>query len=188
MSVPTAASSFPTELIQQNKPDVVILEMVERSLSRRPPASEALENEDLVRHAPSLDDAMARSSGIGGYVNGASETGGKIEFLGWAVDRAANTPARLALAYYDARPIGAARMWHLRPDIASSMNDQKVGFRLSIPSDPGLNDPARLRFFSTNAGGKIYEIALTPALRRHLEATLAPRTTRERGTPNPSSR
>ena len=53
----------------------MILEMVERSLSRRPPASEALENEDLVRRPPSLDDAMARSSGIGGYVNGASETG-----------------------------------------------------------------------------------------------------------------
>ncbi len=172
--VPTGAASFPTELIRQQKPDVVILEMVERSLSLRPPASEALENEDLVRGAPSLDDVMARSSGIGGYINGAGETAGRIEFMGWAVDQVANAPARLVLAYYDTRPVGAARMWYLRPDIAS-MNGQKVGFRLSIPSDPGLNDPARLRFFSINVGGRIYEIALTPTLRRHLGEILARR-------------
>lgn len=176
--VPTAASPFPTELIRQHKPDVVILEMVERSLSLRPPASEALENEDLVRGAPSLDEAIARSSGTGGSVNGASQSSGRIEFVGWAVDRAANAPASRAFAYHDARPVGAARMWDRRPDIASSMNNPKIGFRLSIPADPGMNDPARLRFFSTNAGGRIYEIAMTPSLRRHLDETLAPRPTR----------
>ena len=52
-----------------------------------------------------------------------------MDCLGWAVDRAAIAPARLALAFLTrvqwAPPSGVAS---LRPDIASSMNDQKVGF------------------------------------------------------------
>ena len=107
--VPTAHYPFPTELIQANKPDVVILEMVERSLTMRPPVSDAVENEYLLRDAPSLDEAIARSAGIGGYVAGAKETGGRIEFVGWAAD---HVPGKLALAYY--REQSRRR----RPDVA----------------------------------------------------------------------
>src|SRR4029453_1862083 len=73
ITVPTAHYSFPAELIQANKPDVVILEMVERSLTMRPPVSEAVENEYLLRDAPSLDQAIARSGGIGGTIAGADQ-------------------------------------------------------------------------------------------------------------------
>lgn len=170
--VPTAVSSFPTELIQEKKPDVVIIEMVERGLAMQPPVSAALENEYFVRGAPPLDEAIAGSNGLGGYVAGAQETGGRLEFVGWAADRAAKTPPRLALVYYDGRAVGAARMSPVPPSIAPAMNNPKLGFRLSIPS-AGVNDPARLRFFSTTADGKVYELAITRTLRQHLERMFA---------------
>ncbi len=172
--VPTAHGPFPTELIQQHRPDIVVLEMVERALSLRPPVSEALESEYLVRSAPSLDQAIARSSGLGGFVDGAKHASGRIEVMGWAIDRAANAPARLVVAYDETRAVGAARMSLKRPDISPSMRDQKAGFRLSIPSKSGLDDLTRLRFFSTTTSGKTYELRSSPTLRQYLKETLAP--------------
>jgi alginate O-acetyltransferase complex protein AlgJ len=168
--VPTAHWPFPAELIQQHKPDVVILEMVERSLTMRPPVSDAVENEYLLQDAPSLDDAIARSGGIGGYVAGAKEVGGRIEFVGWSAD---HVPGKLALAYYGNGAAGAGRMSLVRLDVAPARQVQKLGFRIVIPSS-GVTDPARLRFFSTTADGKVYELPVTPTLRRHLEGMLAP--------------
>ncbi|MGB9368722.1 MAG: hypothetical protein WCE79_22190 [Xanthobacteraceae bacterium] len=171
VSVATAHYPFPTKLIQELKPDVVILEMVERSLTMRPPVSEAVENEYLLRDAPSLNEAIARSSGIGGTVAGATDTGERIEFVGWAVDPATN--AKLALAYDDTRAVGAGRMSLFRLDVAPTKQVQRIGFRIVIPSN-GVNDPARLRFFSTTPDGKVYELPVTPTLRRHLEEMMAP--------------
>jgi alginate O-acetyltransferase complex protein AlgJ len=169
VAVPAAGSSFPTELIQDHKPDVVILEMVERALSQRPPIAVLLESEYLIRDAPPLATAMAQSSGIGGYLIGASEIGERIEFGGWALDRSANVPSKLAIAYYDTHAVGAARMSAVHPDAPASLKDRKIGFRLSIPSTLGLSDLTRFRFFSTNASGRIYELALSPSLRQYLE-------------------
>lgn len=168
--VPTAHYSFPAELIKERKPDVVILEMVERSLTMRPPVSEAVENEYLLRDAPSLDQAIARSSAIGGTVAGADQADGKIAFAGWPADAA---PAKLALAYYEKTAIGAGRISLFRLDIAPTKQVQKLGFRIVAPSN-GVKDPAQLRFFSTAADGKVYELAVTPTLRRHLDDMLAP--------------
>jgi hypothetical protein len=166
--VPTAHYSFPAELIRQHKPDVVIVEMVERSLTMRPPVSEAIENEYLLRNAPALDEAIARSGGIGGAVAGAHKVEGKIAFVGWPADDA---PAKLALVYYGNNAVGAGRVSLFRLDVSSSKPEQKLGFRIVIPAD-GVNDPARLRFFSTAPNGHIYELAITPTLRQHLEEVL----------------
>jgi hypothetical protein len=168
IQVPNPHWPFPAALIQQHKPDFVILEMVERHLARRSWVSEAIENEYLMRNAPSLDEAMARSSGIGGTVAGAVVGGGKIAFAGSAADHAAN--AKRVLAYYDRRAVGVARTRRL--DVASARLVQKVVFQIAIPSD-SVKDPARLRFFSTTADGTVYELAVTPTLRRVLDETYA---------------
>jgi alginate O-acetyltransferase complex protein AlgJ len=182
--VPTAHYPFPTELIQQHKPDVVIMQMVERSLTMRPPVSEAVENEYLLRDAPSLDAAITRSGGIGGTVAGADQADGKIAFVGWPADDA---PAKLALAYYGNSAVGAGRISLFRLDTAPTKQIQKLGFRIVIPSR-GVNDPARLRFFSTAADGKVYELAITPALRQHLDGMLASSRTTQDGTPDQDRR
>lgn len=170
ITVPTAHWPFPGELIREHKPDVVILEIVERHLAKRPPVSEAVENEYLLRDAPSLQDAIARSSGIGGFVGAATENGGKIDFAGGAADQA---PARLALAYDGTRAVGIGRISPVRLKVAPSRHVQKLGFRLALPSDLALREAARLRFFSLTADGKVYELAITPTVRRHLEEMTA---------------
>jgi alginate O-acetyltransferase complex protein AlgJ len=169
--VPTAHWPFPTELIETHKPDVVIVEMVERSLATRPSISEAVEDEYLLRGAPSLEEAIARSRGIGGYVAGTDDTGQGIAFVGWAADHA---PAKLAIAYHENRAVGAARMSAVRLDTAPSRQIQKLGFRIVIPPNPGVQDLTRLRFFSTTADGNVYELAITPTLRRLLAGMRAP--------------
>ena len=105
--------------------------MVERSLTMRPPVSDAVENEYLLQDAPSLDEAIARSGGIGGYVAGAKEAGGRIEFVGWSAD---HVPGKLALAYYGNGAAGAGRMSLVRLDVAPARQVQKLGFRIVIPS------------------------------------------------------
>lgn len=171
ITVATAYWPFPAELIQEKKPDVVIVEMVERGLAMRPPVSDAVENKTLLQGTPALDEAIARSGGIGGHVAGTQQNGGRIEFVGWAADGA---PARRALAYYDGRAVGAGRMSPLPANIAPAIGNPKLGFRISIPSDLGVNDPARLRFFSTSADGKVYELTITPTLQRLLDGMRAP--------------
>jgi hypothetical protein len=175
IALPISRWPFPTELIEKRKPDIVILEMVERFLSGRPPMDETLETEYLLKQAPSLNDAIARSSGIGGAIEGAYEIEGRTGFAGWAVDRPANAPARLAFAYYEGRPIGVARMSDIRPDIAASMDDQRAGFRMSIASDAGIRQLSGLRFFSITTSGRIYELPITPTLRQHLEKIIPAR-------------
>ena len=106
--------------------------------------------------------------------------------MGWAVDPATN--AKLALAYYDGRALGAGRMSLFRLDTSPSRQERRIGFRIVAPFT-GLNDPARLRFFSTTPDGKVYELAITPTLRLHLERMLASsRATTQGGTANPDRR
>jgi hypothetical protein len=50
------------------------------------------------------------------------------------------------------------------------MTDHKAGFRITVPDDLDLRDPnRRLRFFSTNAGNKIHELAVNPPILPGLE-------------------
>jgi alginate O-acetyltransferase complex protein AlgJ len=170
IQVPNPHWPFPSALIQQHKPDLVILEMVERHVARRTWVSEAIENEYLMRKAPSLSDAIARSSGFGGTVAGVVDSGGKIALAGSAADDAAN--AKLAFAYYDGRAVGVGRMSAVRLDTGPNKSARKVAFQIVIPSNV-VKDPARLRFFGTTTDGRVYELPITPALRRHLQDTIA---------------
>ena len=128
---------------------------------------------------------VTKSGGIGGSVAGAHETEGKVAFVGWPADDA---PAKLALVYDGNKAVGAGRISLFRLDVAPTRQVQKLGFRIVIPSS-GVGDPARLRFFSTRADGKVYELAITPTLRRHLEGMLASsRATPPGAIPNPDRR
>ena len=186
ITVPTAHYPFPTELIQANKPDVVILEMVERSLTMRPPVSDALENEYLLRDAPTLDEAITRSAGVGGTLREPPKPAAGSS--SWDGRRTRLRMPSWRLLTMMVGPLGAGRMSLFRLGTSPSRQERRIGFRIVAPFT-GLNDPARLRFFSTTPDGKVYELAITPTLRLHLERMLASsRATTQGGTANPDRR
>jgi alginate O-acetyltransferase complex protein AlgJ len=165
MFVATNHSPFPGDLIKKHRPDLVIFELVERYLARPFDISPKFVSEVLRRDAPSYTDVTKAIGVIGGFVDGARHTGDTVEFSGWAVDKETNAPARAIYAFYGDVAVGAAKLSDLRPDVTRGMTDHKAGFRITVPNDLDLRDPnRRLRFFSTNASNKIYELAINPPL------------------------
>jgi alginate O-acetyltransferase complex protein AlgJ len=163
--VPTNHSPFPNDLITKHHPDLVIFQLVERYLARPLDLNPKVASEILRRAAPSYNDVATAIDVFGGAVDGAHPTGDAVEFSGWAIDKETNAPARAIYAFYGDVAVGAAKPSDLRPDVARGMSDQKAGFRITVPNGLDLRDPnRRLRFFSTNASNKIYELAINPPL------------------------
>jgi len=165
MFVPTNHSPFPVDLIAKHRPNLVIVELVERYLARPFDLDPTVASELLRRDAPRYEDVPAAIGVFGGTVDGAHRSGDTVEFSGWAVDTEMNAPARAIYAFYGDIAVGAAKLSDLRPDVTQGMADHKAGFRIAVPGELDLRDPnRRLRFFSTNAGNKIYELAVNPPL------------------------
>jgi hypothetical protein len=170
MFVPTNHSPFPADLIKKHRPNLVIFELVERYLARPFDFSPKFVSEVLRGDAPSYTDVTTAIGVIGGIIDGAHRSGDTVEFSGWAIDTETKAPARAIYAYYGDVAVGAAKLSDLRPDVTQGMTDHKAGFRIAVPGELDLRDPnRRLRFFSTSAGNKIYELAINLPLLPGLE-------------------
>jgi hypothetical protein len=168
--VPAASYPFPVELVKSTRPDLVILEVVERALVNPVRVSSEVETDVLTGRAPPYATAMAEIGKYGGAIDGVSLNGDGFRFNGWASDPASNAPATMIFAFDRDRLVAAARPSFDRPDVTAGMSNQRAGFVLPIPANVDVRQAGReLRFFSVTSTGKILELALYPPLRPKLE-------------------
>jgi hypothetical protein len=157
---------FPYSVIEKYAPKLVILEFVERFLSLPRDDNRILDT----AQAPTLDTLLKESQGISGYVDALSVDKDEIRFSGWAIDASAKAPAKAVYAYLDAQAVAVAIPSDSRPDVASGMSSQIVGFQLLVPRDVYRRSADhRLRFFTLNPSNKLYELEIIPPVLRQLE-------------------
>jgi hypothetical protein len=169
MYVPTAHVSFPFDLIERHKPDLVILEMVERFLSGYLPDDPRADRDLLLREAPPFEMAVkSKELAGGGYIEGVINEGNDtVLFPGWAMDPSDRTPARGIFAYQSGRVVGVAWPTMRRPDLAAGAPSDLVAFRMPVPLAVA-REP--LSFFSVNRGGTIRPLVVIPEAAAQIDA------------------
>lgn len=155
--------SFPDELIAEHRPTLVVYEMVERYLARPLGDPRPLQWEILMKRAPALRELLSRRDGVGGHVDGILSGNNSVHLTGWAVDKAANAPAKTIYAYDGEQIVGAALPSFARPDVTAGMSDPIAGFELRIKAAPPADGKTRrIRLFSVNPSGSVKDINVPP--------------------------
>lgn len=166
------ANGLPTDLIKRLNPNLVIYELVERYLLSPLGRKAELETELLLFDAPSFSEVQGSIGSMGGYIDGIQMSYGVAIFFGWARDPVVNAPPTAVYVYYDNRAVGAGKPTFARDDVdvAQGMTDHKMGFAVAIPTGIDLREAGhRLRFFTTNPSGNLYELKVNPPLFPEIE-------------------
>jgi len=160
--------SYPVAVIDEIRPDIVIIEIVERYVNW--PGFMDISGIPIEQTAPLSSIAAKDLVPNGGYVDGITVTEDLIRFHGWAMHPASKRAPAVISLYLGDKPVRSVRPGFDRGDIAAGLPDKLIGFNLPIRRDviERANEP--LRLVATYKDGSVGELIIDAPQRPKLAA------------------
>jgi hypothetical protein len=114
--------------IETFKPEIVIMEMVERFL----PSAFTDVNAIPISLPPPLSELGGEPMTQAGYVDDIEVAPETLEFRGWSIDPDAKIPPRTVAVFVDGKAVAVVRPSFDRPDVTMGLADKRAGFRLRV--------------------------------------------------------
>ena len=174
ISVETNWSQFPTFLIENQKPNIVIFEMVERYLARGLSYDPRIEFQTKATSAPSLALLMSRFKNMGaGYVDNVKldSKNGIILATGWAYQVNNKKTINKIYVYLGSKLIGISSPDHKRADITGS-EPILSGFNIPIIIDSTASCADKVKIIAEDYNLTTYEILMSPQNRIEIQKAI----------------
>jgi hypothetical protein len=174
ISVETNWSQFPSFLIENQKPNIVIFEMVERYLARGLSYDPRIEFQIKATSAPPLPLLMSRFKNISaGYVDHLNLDGknGSITVTGWAYDTNNKTTINKIYAFLGSKLIGISTPDHKRVDITGS-EPILSGFNVAIIPDSAASCSDKVKIIAEDYNSNAYEVLMNPEIRIEIQKSI----------------
>ena len=174
ISVETNWSQFPSFLIENQKPNIVIFEMVERYLARGLSFDPRIEFQIKATSAPPLPLLMNRFKNVSaGYVDHLKldSKNGTIFATGWAYDIHNKKPINKIYAFLGNKLIGISTPDHKRADITGS-EPILSGFNVAIIPNSTAYCSDQVKIIAEDYNLMTYDVLMNPEIRIEIQKAI----------------